>query len=71
MGLIKRQVEKGVTESCKESHKDWMEKAEQTLAEQPPSSPRSTKPPSSEPSATQQSATQQQVCLMYIQGSTP
>lgn len=66
MGLIKRQVEKGVTESCRESHKDWMEKAEQTLAEQPPSSPHSTKPPSPE-----QSVTHQQVCLLRAKKSAP
>lgn len=66
MGLIKRQVEKGVTESCRESHKDWMEKAEQTLAEQPPGSPHSSKPPSPE-----QSVTQQQVCLLRAKELPP
>ncbi|KAK9827162.1 hypothetical protein WJX74_008866 [Apatococcus lobatus] len=51
MGIIKRQVEKGVTDSCRESHKDWMDKAEQTLAEQPSGSPQSARAPSSNPSA--------------------
>ncbi|KAK9863778.1 hypothetical protein WJX84_002729 [Apatococcus fuscideae] len=60
MGLIKRQVEKGVTESCKESHKDWMDKAETTLAEEPSSaaSPRSTRPPSPQQSSKQLQARQ-------------